>query len=816
MYKKNDHQGFLRVDYVAALDSFLDYAYAKEGVVKKKPTRNRIVLHIRCPCRKCQNSCYRERDDVRLHLMKNGFMPDYTTWWGHGETYYYVPHEDVGQSSTPIVDHNEGYVEMVNDQMMHEGMTWEEETPNPSAQGFYAMLQAADEPLWDGCTTYTKLGAATRLLHWKAECNVPEATYDPNVTIIKEMLPEGNKLPANFYETKKCLKKLALLKVKIDACKNHCMLFYKLDSTLTHCLLQRLYMSKKTSKEMTWHKDHQTEPGVMVHPSDGAAWKHFDMVHPEFASESRNVRLGLCTDGFNPNNSNSNPYSLWPVFLTIYNLPPWMSLKDVYVKLALVIPEGALTYDAHRKNNFEMRAIVLWIVSNFPAYAMLSSWSTHGKLACPYCMGAVNSFQLRTGGKSCWFDCHRRWLPSAHPFRCDRKGFLDESKVKRSIFWELPYWKTLLIHHNLDVMHIEKNVFENLFNTIMDTTKTKDNIKARRDVEIYCNRPELHIATSGNKVVKPKASYTLSKQQVIKVCQWLKRLKFPDGDDTDSNMGCNNGVVHILSCNMLKGATLRRLDSIANKYCSNNLKLGSLKRTIRNKARVEGSIVEAYLVNELSTYCSLYFDPQIETRHNRESRNFAPDIPISSGIDDRLSIFKVPSRRLFEKGGKTVMLTQAEIHKIHTYVLLNCKEVMLRSDDFTDQLKSLARGPGEYAWSYKGYFVNGYKFHTIMHVAGRVTHNSGVCVRGSCYDDSETDYYGLLDDVLEVEYYSLNSLKDEIRQEKEARLKQEEEIRQEREERLALEAKVKTFEDFMKRFNDANPHPPPPPPPPQI
>ena len=39
---------------------------------------------------------------------------------------------------------------------------------------------------------------------------------------------------------------------------------------------------------------------------------------------------------------------------------------------------------------------------------------------------------------------------------------------KRSIFWDLPYWSSLLIRHNLDVMHIEKNFFDNLFNTIMN------------------------------------------------------------------------------------------------------------------------------------------------------------------------------------------------------------------------------------------------------------------------------------------------------------------------------------------------------------
>jgi hypothetical protein len=38
-------------------------------------------------------------------------------------------------------------------------------------------------------------------------------------------------------------------------------------------------------------------------------------------------------------------------------------------------------------------------------------------------------------------------------------------------------------------MHIEKNVFENIFNTVMDVKgKTKDNIKARLDVALFCNR----------------------------------------------------------------------------------------------------------------------------------------------------------------------------------------------------------------------------------------------------------------------------------------------------------------------------------------
>ena len=66
--------------------------------------------------------------------------------------------------------------------------------------------------------------------------------------------------------------------------------------------------------------------------------------------------------------------------------------------------------------------------------------------------------------------------------------------VKKSIFWELPYWSTNLIRHNLDVMHVEKNVFDNVFNTVMDIKdKTKDNANARQDLKLICKRTRLEL-----------------------------------------------------------------------------------------------------------------------------------------------------------------------------------------------------------------------------------------------------------------------------------------------------------------------------------
>ena len=64
-------------------------------------------------------------------------------------------------------------------------------------------------------------------------------------------------------------------------------------------------------------------------------------------------------------------------------------------------------------------------------------------------------------------------------------------------------------------MHIIKNMFENIFNTVMDVKgKTKDNIKARLDVALFCNRKNMELVCDGSRVVKPRASFVLEKRLV--------------------------------------------------------------------------------------------------------------------------------------------------------------------------------------------------------------------------------------------------------------------------------------------------------------
>jgi len=96
-------------------------------------------------------------------------------------------------------------------------------------------------------------------------------------------------------------------------------------------------------------------------------------------------------------------------------------LRPLIDELTQLWSSRALTYDISRKQNFVMRAALVWIINDFPAYGMLSGWSTHGKLACPYCMENNKAFTLRNGGKASFFYCHRRFLPRNHKYRRTEK-----------------------------------------------------------------------------------------------------------------------------------------------------------------------------------------------------------------------------------------------------------------------------------------------------------------------------------------------------------------------------------------------------------
>ncbi|KAA0066961.1 uncharacterized protein E5676_scaffold595G00660 [Cucumis melo var. makuwa] len=76
-----------------------------------------------------------------------------------------------------------------------------------------------------------------------------------------------------------------------------------------------------------------------------------------------------------------------------------------------------------------------------------------------------------------------------------------------------------------------------------------------------------------------------------------------------------------------------------------------LKQYIRNKARPEGSVVEAYVMNESSTLCSRYLS-EIETQFSRDERN--DDSIVEDEIVGEFEVFIQKVRPLGAKSSRSL------------------------------------------------------------------------------------------------------------------------------------------------------------------
>ena len=101
---------------------------------------------------------------------------------------------------------------------------------------------------------------------------------------------------------------------------------------------------------------------------------------------------------------------------------------------------------------------------------------------------------------------------------------------KHNIFFELLYWRTLLLCHNLDVMHVEKKKFDSVIGTIMNIKdKKKDSLSTCLDLKEMDIRHTLHPIEVNGKIELPPACYSLSNDEKMAICLWIENLKFPDG-----------------------------------------------------------------------------------------------------------------------------------------------------------------------------------------------------------------------------------------------------------------------------------------------
>ncbi|GLU06584.1 hypothetical protein SLE2022_236060 [Rubroshorea leprosula] len=224
----------------------------------------------------------------------------------------------------------------------------------------------------------------------------------------------------------------------------------------------------------------------------------------------------------------------------------------------------------------------------------------------------------------------------------------------------------------------------------MDDPLTKNNLKARMDMELYCSRPSLCVpTTSFNEGKKSIATYVLNKEQEKLVCQWLKNLRFSNGFASNISRCVNMQEVkvsgmksrnyHVFMQSLLPitfrdflpkqvWEALIEISEFFRALCSPAIRvidmeiwhvkiieticqferifppffdlmehlaihlpyeamvggpvqfrwmhpferrMHGLKSSVKNKARLEGSICENYIMSEISYFISLYFEGEV-------------------------------------------------------------------------------------------------------------------------------------------------------------------------------------------------------------
>ncbi|XP_058732953.1 uncharacterized protein LOC131604516 [Vicia villosa] len=518
-----------------------------------------------------------------------------------------------------------------------------------------------------------------------------------------------------------------------------------------------------------------------------------------------------------------NPY----MFLTCIILGPSSPKARINVYLQPLIDDlkrlwvGAWTYDVSRKQNFNMRAALMWTINDFPAYGMLSGWGTHGKIGCPHCMNHTKVFTLDFGGKSLWFDCHRRFLPTNHEFRrnkdafrkgikvkdlppprlsstqvwnnvCDLPKFTDYGEArrikgygvdhnwkKRSIFWDLPYWKDNLLRHDLDVMHIEKNFFDNVLNTVMDNEKTKDNEKARKDMELFCNKKELELKPRPNeKLLKPKACYTLTPQEAKAVCRWLNELRMPDGYSSnlarcaDANTGKLHGMkshdCHIFMERLLPIAfrslpknvlnPLTEISQFFTDICASTLRVDDIIKLDRNipiiLCKLEKIFPPGFFdsMEHLPVHLAYeaFLGGPVQYRWMYPFEQFM-DLPSLTFFSFRNRAF---GAYYYQSTGEQPLTGYTHAY-FPTWFKQQLSCIVTPSPDLI-HLRNLSEGPSQCVNEWHTYFVNGYKFHPEEWSVGKKTVNSGIVVKGIT-EGGEDDFYGVITHIYELVYNYMDS-----------------------------------------------------------
>nr|ABA97393.1 transposon protein, putative, CACTA, En/Spm sub-class [Oryza sativa Japonica Group] len=341
------------------------------------------------------------------------------------------------------------------------------------------MLEDHRTSLYPGCEQgHKKFDTTLELLQWKAKNDVSDKAFGDLLKLVKNILPEGNKLPETTYETKKIVCPLGLEVQKIHACPNDCILYRGEEyENLEACPICKALR----------YKIRRDDPGEV----DRQLTKKRIPAKDEDKQQEFNLRALL--------------------FVTINDWPALSNLSGQsnkgYKACTHCMDETESTYLKHCRKVVYM-GHRRFLAANHPVqkkgkhFEHKADHRTKPKHRSGKTVFAMVKDLKVVFGKG----------PGSQPIESE-DGHTAMWK-KNSIFWELPYWEFLDVRHAIDVKHLTKNLCVNLLGFLGVYGKSKDTLEARNDLKHMEQRGDLHPEPKdkGSHYLSP-ASYTLSKAE---------------------------------------------------------------------------------------------------------------------------------------------------------------------------------------------------------------------------------------------------------------------------------------------------------------
>ncbi|XP_037444804.1 uncharacterized protein LOC119313096, partial [Triticum dicoccoides] len=447
--------------------------------------------------------------------------------------------------------------------------------------------------------------------------------------------------------------------------------------------------------------------------------------------------------------------------------------NDIDVYLRPLVDEllqlwgGVRVWDEHKQEEFDLRALLFVTINDWPALSNLSGLSNKGYNTCTHCLHETESVHLPNCKKNVYLG-HRRFLPKIHPVRkkgkhyngkadhrpkpAERTGaevfdMVKDLKVifgkgpggqsvpkgadghaamwkKKSIFWELEYWKVL-------------------------DQRLKD--PDDRHPEWFQGR----------------ASYALTKEEKVIFFECLSSMKVPSGFSSNIkgiiNMAekkfqnLKSHDCHVIMTQLLPIALRGLLPE--NKY-------------FRNRARPEGRITKGYGNEEVIEFC-IDFVPDLKpiglprSRHEgrlsgkgtigRKSTTCMDDHSLTEAHHTVLTNSSLVAP-YFEKD-KNILRSdnpgkpESWIRKAHMETFGSwLRKHLMNDNDVVDQLYMLAKTPSSTITTFQGYEINGNTFYTIAQDKKSTNQNSGVRFDAATENGQKVTYYGYIEEIWELDY----------------------------------------------------------------